>query len=208
MTILEALRSNQLLFDGAMGTQLQLRGLPTGEHPEYFNLTHPEIVKAIHQDYVAAGCDVLTTNTFQANRTKLKPEEITPIITRAIELAKAAQPKYVAYDMGSLGQLLKPMGTLSFEAAYEYYREQAVAAEAAGCDVIVFETLSDLLEAKIGILAVKENTELPIFVTMSYQADGRTFVGVSPKTATLTLQNLGVDALGVNCSLGPKELLP
>lgn len=208
MDILTALKQNQLLFDGAMGTQLQNRGLPVGEHPEYFNLTHPEVVKAIHEDYVAAGCDVITTNTFQANRTKLKSDEIEPIIQNAIEIAKSAKPKYVAYDMGPIGQLLQPMGTLSFEEAYDYFKEQAIIAEKAGADLVIFETMSDLLETKIGILAIKENTNLPIFVTMTYQEDGRTFVGTNPKTATLTLQNLGVDVLGVNCSLGPKELAP
>ncbi|MBS7578005.1 MULTISPECIES: homocysteine S-methyltransferase family protein [unclassified Enterococcus] len=208
MTILEALQVKQLLVDGAMGTQLQARGLPIGEHPEYFNLSHPEIVKAIHQDYILAGADIITTNTFQANRTKLKADEIKPIIEKAIQIAKSTNPKYVAYDMGPIGQLLQPMGTLSFESAYDYFKEQAIIAEQAGADLIIFETMSDLLEAKIGVLAVKENTNLPLFVTMTYQADGRTFVGTNPKTATLTLQNLGVDVIGVNCSLGPKELAP
>ena len=208
MKVLEALQKKQLLFDGAMGTQLQARGLPVGEHPEYFNLSHPEIVRAIHQDYVLAGADIITTNTFQANRTKLKADEIKPVIEKAVSIAKSAHPKYVAYDMGPIGQLLQPMGTLSFETAYDYFKEQAVLAEQAGADLIIFETMSDLLETKIGVLAVKENTNLPLFVTMTYQADGRTFVGTNPKTATLTLQNLGVDVIGVNCSLGPKELGP
>ena len=208
MTILTALKTQILLFDGAMGTQLQERGLPIGGIPEHFNLTHPEIVEAIHRDYVSAGADVITTNTFQANTTKMTADEVAETIRVAIKLAKNAEPKYVAYDMGPTGQLLQPMGTLSFDVAYEMFAQQAVIAEASGADLVIIETVADLLEAKIAILAVKENTKLPVFVTLTYQEDGRTFVGVDPQTATLTLQNLGVDALGVNCSLGPKELAP
>lgn len=208
MTILDDLQEQILLFDGAMGTQLQNRGLAIGGIPERFNLTHPEIVEAIHRDYVAAGADVITTNTFQANTTKLSADELEAVITTAVAIARKAAPKYVAYDMGPTGQLLQPMGTLSFDAAYELFARQAVLAEKAGADLVIIETLADLLETKIAILAVKENTKLPVFVTMTYQEDGRTFVGVDPQTATLTLQNLGVDVLGVNCSLGPKELAP
>ncbi len=208
MTILTALETQLLLFDGAMGTQLQDRGLPIGGIPEHFNLSHPEVVAAIHRDYVAAGADVITTNTFQANPTKMAADELAETIRAAVKLAKQAAPKYVAYDMGPTGQLLQPMGTLSFEAAYEMFASQAMIAEAAGADLVIIETVADLLEAKIAVLAVKENTKLPVFVTMTYQEDGRTFVGVDPQTATLTLQNLGVDVLGVNCSLGPKELAP
>ncbi|MDR1521460.1 MAG: homocysteine S-methyltransferase family protein [Streptococcaceae bacterium] len=197
-----------ILFDGAMGTQLQVCGLSIGEHPEYFNLSHPEIVQNIHKNYVNAGADVITTNTFQANRKKIKQKDLPSIISEAISHAKSAKASYVAYDMGPIGQLLKPMGTLSFDDAYDLFKEQVVLAERFGADLVVIETISDLLEAKAAILAVKENTQLPVFVTMSYQADLRTFVGVDPLTATLTLQALGVNALGVNCSLGPIELLP
>ena len=208
MTILTDLKTQILLFDGAMGTQLQYRGLPIGGIPEHFNLTHPEVVEAIHRDYVAAGADVITANTFQANTTKMAADELAETIRTAIALAKKSEPKYVAYDMGPTGQLLQPMGTLSFDAAYEMFASQAIIAEQAGADLVIIETVADLLEAKIAVLAVKENTKLPVFVTMTYQEDGRTFVGVDPQTATLTLQNLGVDVLGVNCSLGPKELAP
>ncbi|MFZ2718068.1 homocysteine S-methyltransferase family protein [Lactococcus chungangensis] len=208
MTILTDLKTQILLFDGAMGTQLQDRGLPIGGIPEHFNLTHPEVVEAIHRDYVAAGADVITANTFQANTTKMAADELAETIRTAIALAKKSEPKYVAYDMGPTGQLLQPMGTLSFDAAYEMFASQAIIAEQAGADLVIIETVADLLEAKIAVLAVKENTKLPVFVTMTYQEDGRTFVGVDPQTATLTLQNLGVDVLGVNCSLGPKELAP
>lgn len=208
MGIIEALQEKQLVFDGAMGTMLQKRGLPVGMQPEYFNLSHPEIVTEIHREYVDAGADVITANTFQANGTKIKPEEVAPIIAKAIELAKAAQSRFVAMDIGPIGQLMAPMGTLTFEQAYELFREQAVAAEVAGADVILIETMSDLLETKAAVLAIKEHTNLPIFVTLTFQEDGRTFVGTDPLTATLTLQALGVDAVGLNCSLGPAELLP
>lgn len=208
MTIIEDLTENRLLFDGAMGTMLQKMGLPVGMEPEYFNLSHPETITQIHQEYVAAGADVITANTFQANQVKLKQTELPEIIEAAINLARAAQPKYVAYDMGPIGQLMAPMGTLSFDQAYEMFREQAVLAEKAGADLVVIETMSDLLETKAAILAIKENTSLPIFCTMTFQEDGRTFVGTDPLTAVLTLQSLGIEAVGVNCSLGPIELLP
>lgn len=208
MRILEALKENQLLFDGAMGTMLQKKGLPVGLEPEYFNLSHPEIVTEIHEAYVNAGADVVTTNTFQANRVKIEQEKLTEIITTAVRLAQAANPKYVAYDMGPIGQLMAPMGTLSFDTAYDIFAEQAMIAEKAGADVILLETMSDLLETKAAILSIKENTKLPIFCTMTFQEDGRTFVGTDPLTAILTLQSLGVNAVGVNCSLGPVELIP
>lgn len=208
MKIIEELTENRLLFDGAMGTMLQKMGLPVGMEPEYFNLSHSETITQIHQEYVAAGADVITANTFQANQVKLKQTELPEIIEAAIKLARAAQPKYVAYDMGPIGQLMAPMGTLSFDQAYEMFREQAVLAEKAGADLVVIETMSDLLETKAAILAIKESTSLPIFCTMTFQEDGRTFVGTDPLTAVLTLQSLGIEAVGVNCSLGPNELLP
>lgn len=208
LKITEALEKEQLLFDGAMGTMLQNRGLPVGGQPEYFNLTHPEIVTEIHKEYVASGADVITANTFQANRHKIKQEEVAPIITAAIQLARAAKPRYVALDIGPSGQLMAPMGTLSFDDAYELFKEQAVAAELAGADVVLIETMADLLETKAAILAVKENTDLPVFVTLTFQEDGRTFVGADPMTSVITLQGLGITAFGVNCSLGPNELLP
>ncbi|WP_159722026.1 homocysteine S-methyltransferase family protein [Enterococcus sp. CSURQ0835] len=208
MTILEHLKNHPLLFDGAMGTMLQKYGLPLGALPEYFNLSHPEIVQQIHTEYVAAGCDVVTTNTFQANGKKIKPEDVEEIIIKAVQLARAAQPKFVACDIGPIGQLLAPLGTLTFDEAYDLFKIQMIAAEQAGADLILIETMSDLLETKAAILAAKENTQLPIFATMTFQADGRTFLGTDPLTAVLTLQSLGVAAVGLNCSLGPAELLP
>lgn len=209
MNIKNLLQKNQLLFDGAMGTMMQKNGLPIGAQPEYFNISHPDIVEKIHREYVQAGADIITANTFQASTLKLKDEqEVTSIITAAIQLAKRAGAPFVALDIGPLGQLLEPMGTLSFDNAYELFKQQVIAGEKAGADCILFETFSDLMEAKLAILAAKENTSLPVICTMTYQEDGRTFVGTDPMTATLTLQALGIDAVGANCSLGPKELAP
>ncbi len=210
MDIRSELKDNFLLFDGAMGTMLQAAGLPAGGLPEIYNIEHPEVIKGIHQQYLAAGSQVITTNTFQANAYKLKNCPYTPeeLITAGVKLAKESGAPYVALDIGPLGQLMKPMGTLTFEDAYALFLQQIKAGVAAGADAILFETMSDLLEVKAGVLAAKESCNLPIFVTMTYQADGRTFVGVDPQSAAITLSGLGVDALGVNCSLGPKELEP
>lgn len=208
MTILEHIKNNHLIFDGAMGTMLQKSGMKVGEIPDMLSLKNPELLQSIHKAYVEAGCDCVTTNTFGANRHKIPDTSIADLITAAVNNAKAANPKYVALDVGPIGQLLSPLGTLSFEEAYDLFKEQVVAGEKAGADVIIFETFSDLMELKIGILAAKENTSLPVFATMSYQENGRTFVGTDPLSATITLSGLGVDALGVNCSLGPDELMP
>lgn len=199
-----------LMFDGAMGTALQAAGLPVGALPETFNITHPEIVEGIHRAYVAAGADVITANTFQASEQKLSgcpysPEEV---ITAAIGCARRAGAKYVALDIGPSGQMLEPMGTLAFEDAYAIFARQVKAGAAAGADLILIETMSDLYEAKAALLAARENSSLPVAVTLTYQADGRTFIGCDPVGATLTLCALGADAVGVNCSLGPKELAP
>lgn len=210
MDAAEYIRHNRLYFDGAMGTMLQKAGLEAGGLPEVYNIEHPEIVKKIHREYVEAGADVVTANTFQASELKLSGSGYTPeeIITAGIKLAKESGAKYVSLDMGPLGQLMEPMGTLTFDAAYEMFRRQAVAGEKAGADIALIETMSDLLEVRAAVLAVRENTSLPVFVTMTFQEDGRTFVGCDPVSAAVTLSGLKVDALGVNCSLGPNELMP
>ena len=202
-----------LLLDGAMGTMLQAAGLTMGELPESWNLTHPQAVTAIQKKYVDAGSDVLYANTFGANRLKTAGSGYTPaeLIAGGIRCARAAaggRPVRVALDAGPLGQLLEPLGTLTFEEAYDIYKEMAVAGERAGADLIVLETMSDLYEVKAAVLAAKENTSLPVWVTMTFEATGRTFVGVTVPAMALTLTGLGVDALGFNCSLGPRELLP
>ncbi len=196
-----------LLFDGAMGTMIQRKNL-TGI-PELYAITNPEDILEIHKLYVEAGSHVITSNTFQANRVKLEGSGYTPaqIIQAAVKLAKKANPKYVALDMGPTGQLMEPVGEFTFEEAYELYKEQVIAGVSAGADLILVETLSDLYEAKAAILAAKENSNLPVICSFTFQEDGRTFLGTTPETVVLTLQGLGVDAIGLNCSLGPKELL-
>ena len=206
--ILKHIQNEHLIFDGAMGTMLQKSGLEIGGIPDLLSLTNPKLIQSIHREYVEAGCDCITTNTFGANRLKIKDTDIATLVTAAVENAKAANPKYVALDIGPIGQLMAPLGTLSFEEAYDIFKEQLVAGEKAGADLVIFETFSDLMELKVGILAAKENTKLPVFATMTYQDNGRTFVGVDPVSSTISLQGLGVDALGVNCSLGPDELIP
>ncbi len=198
-----------LLFDGAMGTELQARGLAAGELPELLCLTHPEVVTEVHAAYVAAGADVVTTNTFGANANKLGgAATVEEVFSAAVACARAAGARYVAADLGPTGQLLAPMGTLAFDDAYELFARQVRAAEAAGADLFVIETMADLAEAKAALLAVRENSELPAFVTMTFQEDGRTFLGTTPEVAALTLSSLGAAAVGINCSLGPAEVTP
>ena len=197
-----------LLFDGAMGTMLQKAGLPAGAAPEKMNLTAPEAVERIHAAYVEAGADILTANTFGASRRKLG-EDPTPYIAAGISAARrAAEMRLVALDVGPLGTLLEPFGDMRFTEAYGQFAEIAAAGERAGADLVLIETMSDLLEAKAALLAVKERTSLPVFVTMTFGEDGRTFLGVDPAAAAVTLSSLGADGIGLNCSMGPRELRP
>ena len=198
-----------LVFDGAMGTQLQARGLAAGELPELLCLTNPDEIRDIHAAYVAAGADVATTNTFGANAAKLgEAASVEEVFAAAVRCARESGARYVAADIGPTGQLLEPMGTLPFAEAYELFARQARAAVAAGADLFIIETMADLAEAKAALLAVRENTELPAFVTMTFDEDGRTFLGTTPEVAALTLSSLGADAVGINCSLGPASLAP
>ncbi len=200
---------NFLVIDGAMGTQLQERGLAAGELPELLCLTNPDEIAEVHAAYVAAGADVVTTNTFGANREKLGgAATVEQIFTAAVACARRSGARYVAADIGPTGQLLEPMGTLPFDEAYALFAEQARAATAAGADLFIIETMADLAEAKAALLAVQENSDLPAFVTMTFAEDGRTFLGTTPEVAAVTLSSLGADALGINCSLGPNDLVP
>lgn len=213
MDLRDFLKDNILIFDGAMGTMLQNRGLKLGELPEVLNIEKPNIIIDIHKAYVDAGCNIITTNTFGANSIKMREGKYSSstIIEKAIENAKAARketPCYIAYDMGPLGELIEPMGTLSFHEAYEIFKEQVEVAVKCEVDCILIETMTDLYEAKAAVLAAKENSNLPVFCTMSFERDGRTFTGCTPIIMTTVLQGLGVDALGINCSLGPKEIYP
>ena len=212
----ERLKKEILVFDGAMGTQLQEAGLKAGEIPECLNITHPELIQSIHQKYLNAGADFITTNTFGANALKMKDVNysLKEIIEAAIDNAKAAQKNtnrqnnsYIALDIGPIGQLLEPMGTLSFDQAYEIIKEQVLLAKDK-VDLVLLETMTDIYEVKAGVLAVKENSDLPVFVTMTYETNQRTLSGCDPVTMVNILEGLNVDALGINCSLGPVELTP
>ena len=200
-----------LLFDGGMGTLVQAAGLHTVHAvPDLLNLTHPEAIVAIQRQYVEAGADCITTNTFSANRLKLAGTDATvaEVYAAAAANARAAGARLVAGDIGPTGALLEPLGTLTFDEAFAIFAEQARAAEAAGCDLIVVETMADLLEAKAAVLAAVESTTLPVFATMTFGEDGRTFLGTTPAIAATTLSALGASAVGLNCSLGPTELAP
>lgn len=204
-----------VLLDGGMGTMLQKGGLLPGEHPEVFGYDHPQVVRQVHQEYLEAGSEVLYSNTFGGNARKLAGCKIG--VEEAVEAAMAAAKEAialsgkkarVALDVGPIGELLEPLGTLSFEEAYEVYREQMTAGERFGADLIVIETFTDLYDAKAALLAAKENTSLPVWVTMTFEANGRTFTGTTIESMAVTLEGLGADAIGFNCSLGPKEILP
>ncbi len=213
MTIQERLKRGYLILDGAMGTQLQAAGLKLGQRPEVLCFTQPEVVEDIHRRYIAAGSDVIYANTFQANGHKLAGTgyAVADIIRQAIAVARqaaAGTDTLVALDVGPVGELLEPLGTLKFDDAYALYREMLVAGEAAGADLVTFETFTDLYDAKAAVLAAKENTSLPIFLTVSFEASGRTFTGTTVAAMALTMEGLGVDAVGINCSLGPEEIFP
>ena len=202
-----------IILDGGMGTQLQAAGLPMGQAPELWNLTEPEKVTAVHRRYVEAGSKVLYTNTFGVNRLKTARigRSVRELVEGGVRCARAAagtEEVRVALDIGPLGQILEPLGTLKFEEAYDIFREIVEAGRDAGADLIVIETMSDLYEVKAAVLAARENSALPVWVTMTFEANGRTFVGTTVSAMGLTLSGLGVDAMGFNCSLGPKELLP
>lgn len=213
MGLNEYIKNNILIFDGAMGTMLQKKGLKLGENPEVLNLNAPTIIEEIHREYIDSGANVITTNTFGANELKLKlcNLEVEEVVDSAVKIAKKAKGNsntYIALDVGPIGELLEPMGTLSFDRAYEIFRRQVVQGAKSGADIILIETMTDLYELKAAVLAAKENSELPVFCTMTFEENLRTFTGCSPEAMVLVLEGLGVDALGVNCSLGPKQLKP
>ena len=198
-----------ILLDGAMGTLIQKSGTEYKSVPETLNITHSELITSFHKAYIDAGSDIVYANTFGANAYKLKESgySVEEIISSAVNNAKKATEgtdALVALDIGPIGQLVEPAGSLSFDEAYEYFKEEIIAGKDA--DIIVFETMTDLYELKAGVLAAKENSDKPVIATMTFERNGRTFTGVSPACAAVTLTGLGVDALGVNCSLGPDEL--
>ncbi|MDF2880686.1 MAG: homocysteine S-methyltransferase [Clostridiaceae bacterium] len=214
MDVRDYINKNKILFfDGAMGTMLQSMGLKTGELPEVLNFSESDKIIEIHKKYIEAGSKVITTNTFGASEVRLKNSGFTveQVIDKAVNIAKTARggkDVFIALDIGPIGQLLEPMGTLSFERSYEIFKRQVLQGVKSGVDLILIETLTDLYEAKAAVLAAKENSNLPVFCTMSFEQGKRTFTGCNAASMTLVLQGLGVDALGVNCSLGPKEIEP
>ncbi len=202
-----------ILLDGAMGTMIQQKVMPEAKIPELYNLLAPETMISIHKEYVDAGSDVIYANTFGANALKFRnlDASLGEVIEAGIRNAKKAAEgtdTLVALDIGPLGQLLEPMGTLTFEEAYEAFAEVVRTGSRAGADLIVIETMTDLYETKAALLAAKENSDLPVLVSMTFEENGRTFTGCSLEAMVLTLESLGADAIGINCSLGPAQLAP
>ena len=199
--------TGHLLFDGGMGSMLQAAGMETGALPELLNIENPEMIVGVQRQYVEAGCDVITANTFGANAHKLAgAASVADVFHAAVKCAREAGARYVAGDIGPIGALLRPLGTLSFDEAYDLFAEEVHAAVEAGVDLFVIETMTDLAEIKAAVLAAKENSDLPIFATMTFEEDGRTFLGTAPDIAAITLDSLGADVVGINCSQGPAEL--
>lgn len=202
-----------VVLDGAMGTMLQNQGMSLGSLPELLNLTHPERITEIHRAYIESGADIIYTNTIGANRCKLERsgftvDEVVSAGVRAAKRATEGTECLVALDIGSTGQMLEPAGSLSFDEATEIFAEQVRAGVKAGADLIVLETLTDLGEARAAVLAAKENSSLPVICTMTFEKTRRTFTGCRISSMALTLEGLGIDAIGINCSLGPDELAP
>jgi len=215
MNVLEYIENQFLVFDGGMGTLLQKEGLCPGELPEKWNITHPEILQKIHVDYFAAGAHVATTNTFGANCLKFSADELEEIVRTAVENARAAialtnsaEPKFVALDIGPTGRMLKPLGDMDFEDAVAVFAETVKLGVKYGADFILIETMNDSYETKAALLAARENSTLPVFVTNAYSADGKLMTGANPAAMTAMLESMGADVIGVNCSLGPKQLMP
>jgi len=204
-----------IIFDGAMGTVLQQRGLKAGDVPEKLNIEKSKEIIDIHKSYLKAGAEILTTNTFGANALKMEEIDysVEEVIAAGVENAKAAVLESgleaaVALDMGPLGELLEPMGSLTFDEAYNLYQQQVLVGVEYGADLIHIETIADLYEARAAVLAAKENSNLPVFCTLTFEEDGRTFTGGSIRSMISVLEGLGVDGLGLNCSLGPEKLEP
>ena len=213
MNITERLGKEWLFFDGGMGTILQERGLAAGELPEIWNITHPDEILSIHRAYLDAGSNIINTNTFGANALKY-PENLREIVETAVAHAKEARRQsgredaYIALDIGPTGRLLQPMGDLPFEQAVELFGEVVRIGAAAGADLVLIETMSDSYELKAAVLAAKENCSLPVLATVIFDENGKLLTGGTVDSVVVLLEGLRVDALGVNCGLGPKQMLP
>ena len=213
MKITEYIKNNTLYLDGGMGTLLQKQGLKAGELPERWNISKPEVVTEIHREYYNAGSNVVNTNTFGANSLKFSAKELDAIVKAAIDNARRAseescgeQPRWVALDIGPTGRMLKPYGDLDFEDAVSVFSETVKLGVKYGADLIFIETMNDSYETKAALLAAKENSELPVFVSNAYGEDGKLMTGADAAAMTAMLEGMGADAIGVNCSLGPKAL--
>ena len=210
MDIRNKLGKELLFFDGAMGSMLQKSGLKTGELPESLNITNKDLIIDIHKKYLEAGSDIISANTFGAYSTKYN--NLDEIIENAVKNAKSAistysdKHRYIALDMGSVGKLIKPLGELEFDECYEIFKESALLGEKHGADLIILETLSDTYEAKAALLAIKENTNLPVIATMTFDEKGLTLTGADIITVCTLLEGLGADAIGINCGLGPIQI--
>lgn len=208
----QLLQKEFVILDGAMGTMLLAHGLKLGENPEVFAMQRPDVLRDIHRAYIEAGADVIYACTFGANRLKLAGTGHTPaeVISANVQLAReaAGADALTALDIGSLGELMEPAGTLSFEQAYDCFKEMLLAGEAAGADIAVLETFTSLYEMKAAVLAAKENTSLPIVCSLTFDKNNRTFNGDSVEAMACMLSALGVDAIGINCSPGPRGILP
>lgn len=208
------MKNNTVYLDGGMGTLLQKSGLQPGELPERWNITHSEAVTEIHKNYYNSGSNVVNTNTFGANSLKFTPEELDEIVRCAVENVRTAQKlsdgkqeKFISLDIGPTGKLLKPLGDLDFEDAVKIFAETVKLGVKYGVDLITIETMNDSYETKAAVLAAKENSDLPIFVTNAYGENGRLMTGADPAVMAAMLEGMGVDAIGANCSLGPKQLM-
>ena len=213
MNFKEYLQNNIVYLDGGMGTLLQANGLKPGELPELWNLTHPEIITKIHTDYFNAGSNVVCTNTFGANTLKFDETQLDQIVKAAITNAKnaitnsnAPQNKFVALDIGPTGKLLKPLGDLDFEDAVSVFAKTVKLGAKYGVDLVIIETMNDSYETKAALLAVKENCDLPVIVSNAYGQDGKLMTGATPAAMVALIEGMGADALGANCSLGPRQL--
>ena len=212
MTVTEKIKSGFTILDGGMGTELQKVGLAPGEFPENFNIKNPEAVINIHKRYFAAGSDIVAANTFGANSLKFG-NDLEKIVTAAVRCAKTAareyesqKPRFVGLDIGPLGKMLKPLGDLDFEDAVEIFAKTVRAGASAGADLIMIENMNDAYETKAAVLAAKENSDLPIFVTNVYDESGKLMTGANPLAMVSLLEGLRVDAIGLNCSLGPAQM--
>lgn len=213
MKITEYIKNNVLLLDGGMGTMLQKMGIAPGELPERWNITHPEAITGIHRSYYDAGSNVVNTNTFGANVLKFSHGELEEIVKSAIANARAAadqsnsvKEKWVALDIGPTGHMLAPFGDLDFEDAVGVFAETVKLGVKYGADLIFIETMNDSYETKAALIAAKENSNLPVFVSNAYSEDGKLMTGATPAAMVALLEGMGADAIGVNCSLGPKAL--